>query len=488
MVIARPSGMFDREHEWAALERFLQQPGDQPRIGLVYGRRRMGKSFLLRALTNGADGFYHQALEQEARPAILALGGAIAALRGWDPHGEVLYRDWDAAFRALIDAAAGRPIVLDEFPYLIARSPEIPSVIQRLFDEARAGASPPFTLLLAGSALSVMTRLLTGQHPLRGRASLDLLVGPFDFRQNRAYWAITDHDTAFQLDAVLGGAPGHRALLAGEPPRRPSDVGEWLARGVLDPANVLFREAEAILLEDPTLTDRALYASILAAVAGGATTPTAIANALGRPVTATSYPLQVLERARFVVREEDLLLQRRARLRLADPLVRFHAVVTRPDLPRFEDRQSSAAWGDAAPRFRSAVLGPHFETVARTWAFRYARPAALGGPALRVGFTQVNDPTARERFELDVVAEGIDGSGRRRILAIGEAKASGRRLGVSDLTRLRRMRALLAARADATGARLLLFGRAGFDRALTSAAAEAGDVELVDLPRLYEDE
>ncbi len=399
MGVPRPAGMFDREHEWAALEGFLQRPGSEPRIGLVYGRRRMGKSFLLRGLADAVGAFYHQALEQETLPAMRSVGRAIAAARGCDAHGDVVYRDWDGVFRSLVDAAAGRPIVLDEFPYLLERSPEIASVIQRLYDEARAGASPPFTLLLAGSALSVMTRLLSGQHPLRGRATLDLLVGPFDYRQNRAYWSIADLDTAFQVDAVLGGTPGHRALLAGAAPRRPSDLEAWLARGVLDPANVLFREAEAILMEDPTLTDRALYASTLAAVAGGATTPTAIGNALGRPATAMSYPLQVLERARFVVREEDLLLQRRARLRLADPLVRFHALVTRPDLARFEDRRTAAAWVDAAPRFRSGVLGSHLEVIARTWAFRHASPATLGGTAHRVGFTQVNDARGRERFE-----------------------------------------------------------------------------------------
>ena len=56
---------------------------------------------------------------------------------------------------------------------------------------------------------------------------------------------------------------------------------------------------------------------------------------------------------------------RRPIYRLADPIIRFHHVVTRRDLARFEDRRFAAAWADARPRFSTHVLGPHFERRAR---------------------------------------------------------------------------------------------------------------------------
>jgi hypothetical protein len=100
----------------------------------------------------------------------------------------------------------------------------------------------------------------------------------------------------------------------------------------------------------------------------------------------------------------------------------------------------------------------------------------------------VNDREGRARHEIDVVALA---SGSRtqskdaRILALGEAKDSDRLRGGGDLARLERVRALLVARGlEAARARLLLFGRSGFDESLVATAAKRDDVELVDLDRI----
>ncbi|MGH8906801.1 MAG: hypothetical protein ACRD0K_09860 [Egibacteraceae bacterium] len=101
----------------------------------------------------------------------------------------------------------------------------------------------------------------------------------------------------------------------------------------------------------------------------------------------------------------------------------------------------------------------------------------------------VNDRAGRAQHEVDVVALA---AGQRRqgtdptVRALGEAKASDRPRTVADLERLDHVRGLLTARGvDAGGARLLLFGRRGFDRRLRDAARQRPDVALVDLDRLY---
>ena len=73
----------------------------------------------------------------------------------------------------------------------------------------------------------------------------------------------------------------------------------------------------------------------------------------------------------MLFREDDLLRRRSPLLRLADPLLRFEFAVIRHDRARFETRRTAEAWADAEPRFRSQVLGPHFEAVARDWARAY---------------------------------------------------------------------------------------------------------------------
>lgn len=487
-VLARPPQLYDRETEWADLSRFTAAPAGSPRLGLVYGRRRQGKSFMLELLTAATGGFYHQVLEEERVPALAHFAQASAAFARLPEWAVGRFEDWGSAFRALAEQAAGRPIVIDEFPYLLRESPELPSVLQAAFDGARSGRHPAFHLILCGSALSVMTRLLTGQQALRGRAVLDLPVRAFDFRQSRAFWQIRDPDVAFLVDAVLGGPPGYRDLLDGAVPATTGEFEDWLAAGVLNPSHALFREAEYLLSEDPSLVDRALYRSIIAAIAGGEATRRGVASVLGRPDTALDHPLDQLERAQFILRDSDLLRPNRPLLRVADPLLRFHFAVLRPDIARFEVRQTREAWANAEPRFKSQVLGPHFESLARSWTGRYASARTLGGRPRRVGFVQVSDPAAKRSFELDVAveAEGEKVDRKPVLLAIGAAKGGDAPAGLADVARLERLRGLLAARAEVGRTRLLLFSRSGFDADVAALAGRRPDLELVDLERLYD--
>lgn len=479
----KPAHLFDRDREWAELERFSAQPG--PAIGLVYGRRRQGKSYLLRALVAAHGGLYHQALEEERGPALARIGDLVAADAGLG--GTVTYSDWATAFAELVRRAGPeRVIVLDEFPYLIAKSPELPSVIQRAFDEARSGAGPSFRLILCGSALSVMTDLLAGQKPLRGRVGLESLLAPLDFRQAADYWGIADPETAFLVNAVLGGAPGYRPLLPGAAPQSPAEFETWLIEGMLNPSSALFREADYLLTEDPAITDRALYQSVLAAIAQGHTTRTGISSTLERTDSALQHPLKVLESAAFILRDEDLWRANRPVVRLVDPYLRFHYAVVRRDLARFEDRRTAEAWADARPAFDSGVVGPHFEHLARVWTRQFASEATLGGVASIVGATQLNDAAAKSQVELDIVAvKGNRNAKRPKVLAIGEAKGGSAARTLSDLRKLERGRELLAGRCNVDDARLLIFSRSGFSDELAAEAASRTDLDLVDINRLY---
>ena len=247
----------------------------------------------------------------------------------------------------------------------------------------------------------------------------------------------------------------------------------------------MFREADYLLTEDPRLTDRALYHSVLGAVSNGASTPTPLGGQLGRPASSLEHPLAVLESAGYLRRDDDVLLQRRPRLRMADPVLRFDQVVRRPRLAQLEDRRIAAAWADAAPAFRSAVLGPHFEDLARWWTGRHGHWLRSVG---EVGSTVVTDRAGRALHEVDVVALA---SGQRRqakdaeVVVLGEAKASERTRGVGDVVRLERVRQLLVGRGVAAGdAQLAVFGRSGFTPELTALARARADVVLVGLADL----
>ena len=496
MAIERPAALFDRVAEWDDLVRFATEPTTSFRIGVVSGRRRQGKSFILDEVARAVGGLYHQALEEERAPALERLGAAMAADRGL-PGGSLAFPDWSALLRTLAEPTTAtlanpppRLAVIDEYPYLLAKSPDIASAIQLAYDASRLGGQPPLRLILCGSAMSVMGGLLSGQRALRGRAVLDLVIDPFDYREAAAFWGVQgDPRLAFLLFCVVGGTPGYRDLLEMGPPTSVADFGAWLARGVLNPSHAMFREADYLLAEEPSLTDRAIYQSALAAIAAGRTTSGAVAGALGRPETSVTHVIDGLERARFIERADDVLRSRRPALRITDAMIRFQHAVIRPDLHRFESRQTLAAWSDAQAHFESGVAGPAFEAIARAWTARYASADTMGGTAARVGSTVVNDRAGRSRVEIDVVAvegrSGDDDGANPALLLIGEAKSGPDPRGMADLRRLERARELLAGRARVERTRLAIFAAGGFNEDLKAEATRRSDVVLVDLVRLY---
>lgn len=481
----KPSQVFDRQAEWAALTRFVTSAEPGAALGVVRGRRRQGKSTLLEALRAAAGGLRLQATQAKLNEQLELWGRQIGTHRGaLAPR----LRDPDDLLTVLGEVAAAhhRPtvVVIDELPYLLHEDPALPSRLQVALDPGGPLRGKPLRLLLCGSALSVMDGLLAGPAPLRGRARLELDVRPFDYRTAAAFWDLEDDlPAALRVHATVGGTPAYRReFVDGEGPAEVGGFDRWVTDVVLDPTRPLLHEARNLLaagLEDQGVRDRALYESLVAAVATGATTPRDLASRVGRRITDLAHPLALLTTAGYLRKDEDALKQRAPSYAVTEPLLAFAAAVLRPHLAALEGAADPRRiWEAGRAAFGAQLLGPAFEQLCREWTRDRAGPDTLGGVPQRVGRAVVSDPSARTMVEVDVVARDGD-----RVLAIGEAHVGGPIRG-ADLARLERVRARLVARgwaASAGAIRILAFSERG-------AAPEVSthpDVEVVDLARLY---
>jgi uncharacterized protein len=489
-VVTRPSEVFDRIYEWSQLVAFATDDRPGAELGVVTGRRRQGKTYLLRALCQALDGFYFAAEEATDGESLRHVGAAIAAHLGLPAP--LHFDGWRGAVDALL--ALGRsdaiPVVIDEFPNLAKANPSLPSVIQNALAPLRRERDTSRTrLLLCGSALSFRGRLLSGNAPLRGRAGLELVVSPLDHQLAAEFWGIDDPVTALKVHSIVGGTPAYRREFArDDTPAGAEDFDAWVVRTVLSPASPLFREGRYLLAEEPDLRDTGLYHSVLAAIADGNATRGGIASYLGRKSGDLAHPLSVLEDCGLIVRQPDVFRENRTTFRIAEPLVAFYHAVMRPIWSDLEHtRDATGLWQRSQPRFVTKVVGPHFEHLCREWTRHQAPPELFGDYPSRVGEGTVNDPTARSTHQLDIVVFALDEDNRSRLLAIGEAKWN-ETMGVGHVERLRRIRALLVGR-DHTGdghAKVACYSAAGFTPELVDLAARSDDVVLIGLDSLYD--
>lgn len=481
----KPDRVFDRDSEWDALIRFATSASPDVRLGIVSGRRRQGKTFLLDAVTEATGGMFYSATDTTEALALADFAAAIADRTG---GGRYSFANWDEALQRLFRVVPDGIIVLDEFPYLSRSSSQLPSLIQRTLGPRGHAQASRARLLLCGSAMSVMGQLLGGTAPLRGRASLELIIRPLGYRESARFWGVAgDPRLAVLLNSVVGGTPAYRReFVAGDAPESLDDFDSWILRTVLSPEMPLFREARYLLSEDSEIRDTAIYHAVLAAIAEGNNTRGGIASYIGRKSPDIGHPLAVLEDSQLIAREGDPFRKGRSYYRICEPLIVFYEAVMRRAWTRLERGDKQAVWRSAQAAFSSQVVGPHFETICRYWAASPAAAGVLGEWAAEVGATVVADPLRHGQIQVDVAALAPEEHGQpRRVLSLGEAKW-GKTMSVRHLDRLRRARDLLSVRGyDTTGTKLACFGGSGFDADLRAVAAARPDVMLISLADLY---
>jgi uncharacterized protein len=487
-VVDKPDHVFDRAREWRGLVSFARNQRRGATLGVVSGRRRQGKSYLLQAIAQQLGGLYFAATEATEAESLRLFADAL--VRHTREPVEIPFRDWNDAIRYLFRQFRGDPVpvVIDEFPFLSKASPSLPSIIQRELGPGGSGAESSTRLLLCGSAMSVMGGLLAGSAPLRGRAGLELMIHPFGYQDAAEFWGITDPRLAVLVHSVVGGTPAYRnEFIQGDAPADLADYDDWVIRTVLNPQTPLFREARYLLAEEPDIRDPALYHSVLAAIATGNTTNGGIANYIGRRSDEITHPLNVLEDANLISREPDLFRSGRARYHIVEPLITFYEAIMRRRWSELEIHRAETVWRSLRSTFRSEIVGSHFEALCRQYALG-ADEDIYGGPPAEVGAGVVNDPAGKSQIQLDVVVLAPQEPGRRRqILSLGEVKW-GEIMGAAHVERLTRARDLLTNKGYDTRATVLAcYSGAGFHDDLRTATAGHPNILLATLDHLYPD-
>jgi AAA+ ATPase superfamily predicted ATPase len=455
----------DRKRELTELRRLAAAP---PALVVLRGRRRVGKSHLLRAAFSGGRLVSFQADEQSESGHLRLLAGEAARLLPGSPP--LAFATWPDALAFFAAQAAQGPltVVLDEFQYLCRAQPALPSFVQRAWDEWQR-SRVPILLVLSGSAISFMEGLLGQGAPLYGRADYRPLLLPLDYDAAAEFApAGAPADALVERYAVLGGTPQYQVWAGGR--AVPAIIRETaLAKGA-----PLYEEPLNLLRAEEGIRDPGTYFAALLAIAQGQTGTGQIAS---RAQVAPSVATRMLDRLRDLGYVEQRvpvdLKQERARAywRIGDPYFRFWFRYVFPNRSRLERELVDDVAGEVLADL-STFVGHVFEDCCRDWV---GRRSPVAGESIEVGAWWSRKGDA----EIDVVAVGKD-----RHLLLGSCKWRERDVGESMLDQLYEHRALLGPKA--ARARLALFARSGFSPAVR-ARAQREDVLLVTAADLFAD-
>jgi uncharacterized protein len=476
-------------YEWPVRDEFLNRRDDLARLEewweggdrnalALFGRRRVGKSWLLRAFAHRKPALILVADQGAPARQLARFAEALEAHVGVRPD----LPDLPALFRALYRLVAPERalVAIDEFPYLLPGTErarrEVLSGVQAAIEEEREASR--LKLVLCGSHIAQMQGLLGERSPLRGRLT-PLSTAPLSFAEAQPFF--TEGQGAegrVERFAVAGGMPMYLAELGARGSLRAA-----VCRSVLDPRGPLFNDPREILEEE--FRRPGVYFSLLEELAVRERGMDDLTSALRTPHSALGPYLAELVRMGLVEKLTPLTARRDLRYRLIDGFLRFWF---RFVFPYQESLRSGLRPGDhfdaeVAPALAEHVA-PAFESLCRRWVrSNLGARATLVGPWWGRALDRLRAAGERGSEEIDVV-----GSARSRVTVVGECKWTAARMGAGVLDDLERFKVpalrQAGARLAAAGPRILLFSRSGFKRSLTDAAAARDDVRLVGLEEL----
>jgi AAA+ ATPase superfamily predicted ATPase len=370
----------NRVKELTLLDEWFHRPG--PQLGVVWGRRRVGKSHLLAHWATGKRAVYHVARNRALNQELAALSAAAAPVLGLTDRDLVSrpFRDWDEAFEIFRRTASAAPlvVVVDEFPELVQSDPTIESTLRAIWEGMGDHA---VRLVLCGSAVRTMEALQEERAPLYGRATLRLHVRPF--LPHEASLMLPDLAPAERAKAwgVCGGIPFYLDLWDQSTPFRDN-----LARLVANEHGLLLNEGQLILATEDFAGGRRerIPEQVLRAVAAGRTRFGEIKDALGTDPTralAALADLGLVQRVLPVGRNAN---PRRAYYRVSDNFLAFWLAIAEPRRAGIIQGLGASVVGVMESQFDN-FMGDRWEDAVRAHLVQVMADDPRVAPVIEVG-------------------------------------------------------------------------------------------------------
>lgn len=410
-----------RAEELKRIQTFLNS--DHTNLAVVYGRRRVGKSLLLKEAlrSSGIRSVYmecRRTSEQNNVSLLAELAGAAMGVPALSAD------SFEALLETLFSLGRYEPLVLvlDEYPFLRDLVKGADSILQALVD--RYKGSSQLKVILCGSYIDLMKGILDYVNPLYGRAGLIIDLRPMDYYESAGFYSEFSDADKVRLYAVFGGMPYYNALI---------DPNKSVADNIVDlliaPGATLATEIELFLTAEISKINQANL--VFDAMSAGKRKFAEIASATQLPSSTTADILGRLCKMSIVEKNSAINQSDRANKSsylISDNMILFYYRYVYRNLSKagvMDSRMFFRMFIETD--FETAYVPRKFEDIARQFLIRRNRAGLIDPPFYRIGRYAFDDPVTRKNGEFDVVTE--DEAGYRFF----EVKFIGRPLSESEI-------------------------------------------------------
>lgn len=452
----------NRERELQELTGLVES--GSPHLALLYGRRRLGKTALLRQVRDRFGGLYFQVPDQAEAGILRHLNARLQEQTGRPISYETI-----GDFLADLGKHGHRFVILDEAQRLFESAAGSASLLQEAWDTRLKDQS--IVLALCGSVIGTLQALQDAKSPLYGRVTYSHHLEPFRYAAVRQFYPHLDETRRLQRYAVFGATPHYHDINLDR-----TRLTDAIRQSFLDQGAPLREEPRTLFAIEFQKPDR--YQEILEAMGRGAQTLGEVAGHYGRRSTDYTPYFEVLRDRLRIVTDMDPIggKKRRRRIGFTDPFFRFYYSQIYPNIDRIELRDEEGVLADiqdALPR----LVGRVFESVCREWMLRMQGRSHAGTP---IRFRQLGSWWDGED-ELDVVA--LD----KAVAYCGECKYRTKHVTKNDLEALSRRGTMVQEATRTKALHLFLWTASPLDKRAAAYAADE-DIHVVTLDETVRDD
>lgn len=378
-----------REKEISTIEKKIQSKKFE--FGIVYGRRRIGKTWILQEIVRRHQAIYFVANEMGATYNLEQLSQTIADYYKQPFH----FDSYEALFQFLAKRSETERVIfiLDEFTYLISTNSELLSVFQNAIDQYLLGSK--VKMILSGSHVGMVEDILSYKKPLFGRSTFKMKVGPFDYLEAGLFYPKMSNQDKIRMYGIFGGIPFYTSKIDDE-----LSVEDNIYHLIVEHGSIFEDEISLFLAQE--VRSISSYSSILNAIASGATRLSTIASKAGITNTGSaSNFIDTLQNLEIVQKEYNFgekTNSRKTLYKISDPLFRFHYTFIEPNKSRKVIMDPRVFLSSIILPRLDEFIAQAFETICQQYLVRKHRDTIL-----EIGRYWFNDRSRKVDIELDVV-------------------------------------------------------------------------------------